>query len=114
MVSAPDSEADERPLYGKRRQVLLRLVVFLGLGVMVLPIVANLITVTVATAGDSCARAVAYLAPEATASSARFEVFGPGGIGWECYSVGAFGGDRHIATLGLIPGEVEFPRGTQT
>jgi hypothetical protein len=34
---------------------------------------------------------------------AGLEIFGPGGIGWECYSVGAFGGDRHVASLGLIP-----------
>lgn len=113
-MSAPENEADERPLYGRRRRVVLRLVVIIGLGVMLLPILANLVTVTVATADDSCARAVAYLAPDATASSARFEVFGAGGIGWECYAVGAFGGDRHVATLGLIPGEVTVSRGNQT
>lgn len=108
------AEPDERPLYGKRRQTVLRLVVLVGLVVMVLPIVANLYTVTLATAGDACRNAVAYLAPDASASSAQFELFGAGGIGWECYAVGAFGGDRHVASLGLIPGEVAVPSGIRT
>jgi hypothetical protein len=46
---------------------------------------------------------VHYLVPDATRASAPFEVFGAGGLGWECYSVGAFGGDRHLVSLGLIP-----------
>ncbi len=113
-MSAPDIEPDERPLYGKRRQNVLRLVVIVGLVVMVLPIVANLYTVTLATAGDACRNVVAYLAPDAAGATARFEVFGAGGIGWECYAVGGFGGDRHVASLGIIPGEVAVPNGVQT
>jgi len=46
---------------------------------------------------------VRYEASDATGVSARFEVFGPGGAGWECYATGGFGGDRHVASLGLIP-----------
>ena len=32
-----------------------------------------------------------------------FELFGTGGPGWQCYTVGAFGGDKNVASLGLIP-----------
>ena len=106
--------ADDRPLYSPRRKRLLRAVVFLGLGLMLFPILANLYTITVATASDACARAVAYARPDATGASARFEIFGAGGLGWECYSVGGFGPDEHIASLGLIPGEVQVPSGTRT
>jgi len=42
-------------------------------------------------------------------SEAKFEVFGPSGMGWECYSVGAFGGDDHVRSLGLIPGPPRLP-----
>ena len=49
----------------------------------------------IATANDACAEAVAYASPDAVTSSARFELFGPGGVGWECYSVGEIGGDQH-------------------
>jgi hypothetical protein len=71
------------------------------------------VSVASATASRSCAIWVHYVAPDAPGSSARFELFGPGGIGWECYSVGAFGGDRHIVSLGLIPGGPRLPAHTQ-
>lgn len=109
-----DDETDDRPLYSRRRSTALRTIVVLALAAMVLPVLANLFTVNIATANDACARAVAYAAPGAVSSSARFELFGPGGIGWECYSVGGFGGEQYIAPLGLIPGEVVIPRGVNT
>ncbi|WP_434156592.1 hypothetical protein ACI6SL_11315 [Clavibacter nebraskensis] len=33
----------------------------------------------------------------------RFQLFGPGVVGYECYTKYAFGGDEHITSLGLIP-----------
>ena len=33
----------------------------------------------------------------------RFEIMGPGVMGWECYAVTATG-ERHLTSLGLLPG----------
>ena len=44
--------------------------------------------------------------------SATFQLFGQGGLGWQCYSVGGFGGGGYIAPLGLIPGTPVFPSQT--
>lgn len=109
-----ENEIDDGPLYSRRRRIALRVVVLVAVAAMVLPIVANLATVSAATAADSCARVVAYAVPDAASSSARFELFGAGGFGWECYAVGGFKGDRHVVSLGLVPGMVELPRGVQT
>lgn len=110
-MDAADSETDDRPLYGRRRRTVMRVIVLVAVGAMLLPLIANLVTVSAGTAAAACKRAVAYAVPDAEGSSARFELFGPGGIGWECYATGAFGGDRHVASLGLIPGMVDLPRG---
>ena len=101
--------ADDRPLGGRRRMVVIRTVVILGVIALVLPGLVTTISVSSATAEASCATWVRYSAPDASGSSARFEVFGASGIGWECYTVGAFGGDRQVASLGLIPGDAKLP-----
>ena len=106
-------QPDDRPLRGRRTNAAMRLVVVLGLVALILPGIMTTVTVGGRTAQVSCARWVAYEAPGALGSVARFEFFGAGGIGWECYTVDAFGGDRHVATLGLIPGAPRLPdRGT--
>ncbi|MBX3078698.1 MAG: hypothetical protein KF692_05655 [Cryobacterium sp.] len=105
------ADSDDRPLYGRRRRTMMRVVVLVAVAALVLPVVATLLTVSAATAADACARAVAYAVPDASGSAARFEFFGAGGIGWECYAVGGFSGDRHVVSLGLVPGMVELPRG---
>lgn len=88
---------------------VIRTVVILGVIALVLPGIVTTISVSSATAEAACATWVHYAAPDASGSSARFEIFGAGGIGWECYTVGAFGGDRHVASLGLIPGSAKLP-----
>lgn len=108
------SETDDRPLYSRRRRLIMRAIVLIAIGALVLPVLANLYTVSAATAADSCTVAVYYEAPDATGSTVRFEAFGAGGIGWECYATGGFGGERHIVSLGLIPGMVTIPRGVQS
>lgn len=102
-------EPVDRPLGGRRRMFVIRSVVILGVIALVLPGIATTISVSSATAEAACAAWVRYAAPDAGGSSAHFEIFGAGGIGWECYTVGAFGGDRHIASLGLIPGNAKLP-----
>lgn len=110
-MDAAAREPDDRPLYGARRRILLRVVVLVAVGAMLLPIMASLISVSTGTASAACARVVAYAVPDATGSSARFELFGPGLIGWECYATGGFDGETHVVSLGLVPGMVELPRG---
>ncbi len=48
------------------------------------------------TANALCANMVTYYVGEGTSSVARWEFFGPGVIGWECYS-GGFGGEKHVS-----------------
>jgi hypothetical protein len=94
---------EDRPLRSRRTVVILRVAVVVGILCLVLPQLATSISVASATAQDACAAWVKYEAPNATGSSARFELFGVGGVGWQCYTVGAYGGDRNVAFLGLIP-----------
>ena len=95
---------DERPLRSHRRSRVLRAIVILGLISLILPGLVTTVSVATATANAACAALVRHSVPDASGYSARFQLFGDGGIGWQCYSVGAFGGDRHVASLGLIPG----------
>lgn len=113
-MDAADSDIEDRPYYSVRRRRMLRVFVIVAVAAMVLPILANLVTVSAATASDACARAVAYAVPDATSSAARFQLFGQGGLGWQCYSVGGFTGTMFVVSLGLIPGEVSIPAGTNT
>ena len=92
-----------RPMRSRRVLFMLRAVVVVGILCLVLPQVITTATVAASTADTTCAAWVRYAAPDATGASARFELFGAGGPGWECYTVGAFAGDRNVASLGLIP-----------
>ncbi|MHB1171931.1 MAG: hypothetical protein ACYCZY_05470 [Lacisediminihabitans sp.] len=98
-----------RPLRSRRLLITMRVLVIVGIVALLLPGLVTTIALGSATASASCAAWVAYEAPDAIGSSARFEIFGAGFLGWECYTVGAFGGDRHIASLGLIPGDPRIP-----
>ncbi len=100
---------DGTPLRNPNLLRVMRLIVVLGIVALVLPGVMTTISVGTATATSACASWVDYLKPEATGSSARFELFGPGGVGWQCYSVGAFGGDVRVASLGIIPSGARLP-----
>jgi len=102
---------DGRPLRSKHTVTMMRVVVVLALVGLVLPGIVTTVSVASSSAQSACAVWVAYSLPDDRGAQAdvRFEVFGPGGAGWECYSKGAFGPDRHIASLGLIPGPPRLP-----
>lgn len=106
-----DAGTDERPLYSQRRKQFLRAVVLIAVGAMMLPILASLYSVSAASAARACVVATINEAPDATGTRVPFELFGPGIVGWECYATGTFGGDRHIISLGLLPGLVTLPTG---
>ncbi len=92
-----------RPLRSARTLLAMRVIVILGILGLVLPGIVTIVSVSTATATRACVAWVEYEVPDAASSSVRFELFGPGGAGWQCYSVGAFGGDRRVASLGIIP-----------
>lgn len=112
-MDEPRLDTDDRPLYSKRRATIIRVMVLIAVGAMLLPVLVNLVSVSAASAQNACAAAVRYETPDATGSTAQFELFGAGGIGWACYATGGFGGTKHVASLGLIPGMVEIPRGVR-
>jgi hypothetical protein len=100
---------DGRPLRSKHTVTMMRVVVVLALVGLVLPGIVTTWSVAASSAQSACAVWVAYSVAGDSGADARFELFGPGTIGWECYSDGAFGGDRHIVSLGLIPGPPKLP-----
>lgn len=101
---------DEKPLRSKHLTTVMRVVVVLALVALVLPGIITTMSVASSSAQAACATWVDFEVAGPSGSTARFEAFGPGGLGWECYSVGAFGGDKHIVSLGLIPGPPTLPR----
>lgn len=93
----------DKPLRGARTTLLLRAVVLLAVIGLVLPGIITTITVGASNAERACDYRGAMLAPETREFDARFEVFGPGFIGWECYAIDPFDGDQHLHSMGLIP-----------
>lgn len=93
----------EKPLRSARTTLLLRAVVLLAVIGLVLPGIVTTITVGSSNAERACDYRGAILQPESREFDARFEVFGPGFIGWECYSVDPFDRDQHLHSMGLIP-----------
>ncbi|MDQ1605677.1 MAG: hypothetical protein QOJ18_44 [Microbacteriaceae bacterium] len=98
----------DKPLRSRTTVWIIRALVILGIAALVVPEVFTTISVGKANAQRACQAWVDYAVPGAGAI-AHFELFGEGGIGWQCYSVGAFGGDHHVASLGLIPGPAKIP-----
>jgi len=93
----------ERPLRSVRMRRAMRIVVIVGLVCLVLPGILTTASFSHATAERACAIIAPYQDPSTQGSSAHFEFFGEGGLGWQCYTVGAYGGDRNVAPLGLFP-----------
>jgi len=100
---------DERPLRSRRLVFAMRVIVIVGIIALVLPGIITIFSVGGNTADRSCTQWVAFARPDATGSSARFEFFGPGGVGWQCYSIGGFGDDQLVASLGIIPSGARLP-----
>jgi hypothetical protein len=101
--------SDGKPLRSPHALMLMRVLVVIGLLALVLPSVITTFSVASDTARQSCRLWVAYADPSSPGSNAMFELFGGHGIGWQCYTRGAFGGDRFIASLGFIPGRPNIP-----
>jgi hypothetical protein len=98
-----------KPMRSRRLLALMRVVVVIGLLSLVLPSVIVSVSDASASARESCRRWVKYAVPSSPGSNAVFEVIGAHGMGWQCYTRGAFGGDKFVASLGLIPGVPRIP-----
>jgi hypothetical protein len=92
-----------RSLRSKRTLLVMRVVVVVGIVSLLLPGVVTMVRVGASTADMACADFVAYERPDSPSYEVRFQLFGPGVVGYECYTKYAFGGDEHITSLGLIP-----------
>lgn len=93
---------ENKPRRSKRRMTVLRIIVLVAVVALVLPGLFTTITVGTNNAERACAYRAATIEP-GTASDARFELFGPGGLGWECYAIDRVGDEHHIDSMGLIP-----------
>jgi len=105
-VSSIDEDDDrpDRPLYSPKRRRLMRIVVTVAIAAMVLPGVLMIWVTQTQTANYACQIAVAYYAPQAQGSSAKFLITNPEIIGWNCFADFADGSEFFVAHLGLIPG----------
>lgn len=101
-------DTDDRPVFGERRRRVLRIAVLVALVALVAPLVLSLLSVARSSAAASCASIAAAFDRDATGSRVAFELFGPGGPGWLCYSVSQYG-ERLVANLGLVPGGPQRP-----
>jgi len=76
----------------------------LGIALLIVPIFASQARIASVSAQNWCAVWVDYEVSEPSVAAARFELFGPGVLGWECYATKVIGGERYIGYLGIIPG----------
>jgi hypothetical protein len=92
-----------RPLRGKRMLWVIRLAVALGLVALIVPGILTSLQIASATAANACSVAVARYYPLAEGSTARFDLTGPGGFGWQCYAIDVHERETWVVSLGLIP-----------
>ena len=93
----------ERPLRGRTMTVATRVFVVVALAALVLPGVLLTVNIQSATAGYTCDVYARHDVPDSKGSSARFELGGPAGPGWQCYALNTEGDAHWVAPLGLIP-----------
>lgn len=94
---------EQRPLRGRTMTVASRVFVFVALTALVLPGVLLTVSIQTQTADYTCGVYSRHYEPESQGASARFELFGPLGPGWQCYALNTEGDATWVAPLGLIP-----------
>lgn len=99
----PDPFDDEGPMPGQRRRRVLRIVVLVALGALVLPLVLSAYGVSKSAADRACAVFVAAYDTNAAGFRTTFDLFAPGGAGWECFAISENGTSRLLGNLGLLP-----------
>jgi hypothetical protein len=93
-----------RPSRSIRRRRVMRIIGAIGLTALILPGLLVTVRVQSATAAEACRIVVASRDSEAIDSTTRFELTGPEGPGWYCYSIRFGGAEILLRSLGLIPG----------
>ncbi len=93
----------DQPLRGRRVTIASRVFVVTALIALVLPGVLLTVNIASTTAANTCAVYTRTYEPDALSSSARFELAGPVGPGWQCYALNTEGDATFVAPLGLIP-----------
>lgn len=94
---------DDAPTPGQRRQRMLRVAVLIALGTLVLPLVLSAYGVAKSAADRACAVYVAAYDTNAAGFRTSFELFAPGGPGWECFAISEHGTSRSLGNLGPLP-----------
>lgn len=90
-------------LYRQRRQRAMRILVVVAVAALVVPGVLSTASLAHSTAAHTCAIYVGRYQPRAVSPAVHFDVFGPRGPGWDCYSVDTAGNETFLILLGLIP-----------
>jgi hypothetical protein len=90
-------------LQRRRRQKAMRILVLVAVAALVIPGVLSTISLAHYTAEHTCAVYVQRYQPRAVGSATHFDVFGPRGPGWDCYSVDSAGNETFLVLLGFIP-----------
>lgn len=87
----------------------LRVFVLVAVIALVVPGIIGEAMLNIRDAAESCKRLVNYENP-GDGSSATFQIFGPNGTGWQCYTAAdSFGGSQFVGSLGWIPGPPPIP-----
>jgi hypothetical protein len=94
---------DDKPLRHPMTMLVFRVAVVLGVIGLVVPGLYATVTLQERSAVRSCAATVATVAP-GNESIARFELAGPEGPSWYCYTRDFGGHELLVRALGLIPG----------
>ena len=110
-LSGYEPQDADRPLRSRRALTLMRIVVVLGLVALVVPGILTTLQVATTTAANTCRLATQHFYPYAVGSDARFELTGPGGLGWQCYAVDRNERETYVLPLGIIPAA---PRAAET
>lgn len=98
-----DEPEDTTPFRGTRKKVM-QVVVTIAIAALVLPGFLVTWSTQVRTADYACEIAVAYYAPGASDSAARFSLADASIPGWNCYAVMFNGQEFFVAHLGIVPG----------
>lgn len=88
----------------RRRQRLIQFAAVVGIALLVLPLVISQQRIAERSAQRWCQIWVDYEVLEPSRADARFQVFGPSVVGWECYADLVVGDDQYLGPLGIIPG----------
>ena len=94
---------EPKPLRSRAFRRAVQAAALLGIALLVVPMVASQARISHISAQNWCGAWVNYEVSEPSVALAQFELFGPGGIGWQCYATKVIGGDRYIGYLGFIP-----------